>query len=111
MKRCRICGCTDDDCSFCIVLTGVPCHWVEPDLCSACQIDPAANDYQRAMLIADAFSIKARERWGRVPGGVALAMHATRVRRICVHAARSGPVTEPSQSTYFRNPNEVGGQK
>ncbi len=33
---CRVCGCTDGDCSLCVARTGVPCHWVEPDLCSAC---------------------------------------------------------------------------
>ena len=33
---CRVCGCTDEDCSGCYVRTGVPCSWVEPDLCSAC---------------------------------------------------------------------------
>lgn len=33
---CRACGCTNDDCSQCVAKTGVPCHWVEPDLCSAC---------------------------------------------------------------------------
>jgi hypothetical protein len=35
-RRCRVCGCTDDDCRQCIAKTGQPCHWVEPDLCSAC---------------------------------------------------------------------------
>src|SRR5579885_3188867 len=35
-QKCRICGCTDDDCSQCIRITGHPCHWVEEDLCSAC---------------------------------------------------------------------------
>ena len=34
---CRACGCTDADCSDCIRLTGAPCSWAEPDLCSACQ--------------------------------------------------------------------------
>lgn len=34
--RCRVCGCTDDDCSGCIERTGRPCSWVERDLCSAC---------------------------------------------------------------------------
>lgn len=34
--RCRECGCTDDDCTWCIARTGEPCMWVEPDLCSAC---------------------------------------------------------------------------
>jgi hypothetical protein len=36
VRRCRICGCTDDDCHQCIEKTGEPCHWVEDDLCSAC---------------------------------------------------------------------------
>lgn len=35
-SECRICGCTDDDCSGCIKRTGQPCEWVEFDLCSAC---------------------------------------------------------------------------
>lgn len=34
---CRVCGCTEDDCSGCIERTGMPCYWVEEDLCSACQ--------------------------------------------------------------------------
>ncbi len=34
--KCRICGCTDEDCRLCIARTGQPCHWVEEDLCSAC---------------------------------------------------------------------------
>lgn len=37
IRRCRKCGCTDDDCRQCIEKTGGPCHWVEDDLCSACQ--------------------------------------------------------------------------
>lgn len=37
-KRCRVCGCTDDDYSQCIERTGHPCHWVEEDLCSACTL-------------------------------------------------------------------------
>jgi len=36
-RSCRVCGCTDADCSQCIQKTGKPCHWVEEDLCSACQ--------------------------------------------------------------------------
>ena len=35
-RKCRVCGCTDDDCLGCIARTGQPCHWVETDLCSAC---------------------------------------------------------------------------
>lgn len=33
---CRICRCTDYDCSQCIAESGEPCYWVEDDLCSAC---------------------------------------------------------------------------
>jgi hypothetical protein len=36
-RRCRKCGCTDHDCHQCIEKTGEPCHWIEEDLCSACQ--------------------------------------------------------------------------
>lgn len=36
IRTCRVCGCTDYDCRQCIEKTGSPCHWVEPDLCSAC---------------------------------------------------------------------------
>lgn len=45
-QTCRVCGCTDDDCSACARRTGVPCHWVEPDLCSAC-VTPAAATAKR----------------------------------------------------------------
>lgn len=36
VPTCRVCGCTDTDCRQCVEKTGAPCHWVEPDLCSAC---------------------------------------------------------------------------
>lgn len=36
VRKCRLCGCTAEDCSQCIKKTGEPCHWVEFDLCSAC---------------------------------------------------------------------------
>jgi len=36
-RKCRICGCTDGDCRQCVEKTGIPCHWVEKDLCSACK--------------------------------------------------------------------------
>lgn len=35
-QKCRVCGCTEQDCKGCIERTGEACHWVEPDLCSAC---------------------------------------------------------------------------
>lgn len=36
VRACRVCGCTDEDCSGCVERTGEPCRWVEADLCSAC---------------------------------------------------------------------------
>jgi hypothetical protein len=41
-QQCRVCGCTDDDCSMCIERTGAPCSWVADDLCSACAPSAAA---------------------------------------------------------------------
>lgn len=35
-RSCRVCGCTNGDCTGCITATGMPCHWVEQDLCSRC---------------------------------------------------------------------------
>lgn len=35
-RKCRSCGCTDNDCRGCIERTGEPCRWIEDDLCSAC---------------------------------------------------------------------------
>lgn len=43
-RRCRVCGCTDDDCRQCVEKTGEPCRWVEADLCSACQNEPIRID-------------------------------------------------------------------
>jgi DnaK suppressor protein len=40
-RKCRVCGCTEYDCRQCIEKTGEACHWVEQDLCSACQ-EPTA---------------------------------------------------------------------
>lgn len=36
VPACQKCGCTDADCSGCIERTGMACHWVAADLCSAC---------------------------------------------------------------------------
>jgi ParB family chromosome partitioning protein len=43
VRACRDCGCTEEDCSECIERTGEPCHWVEEDLCSACNEPPARS--------------------------------------------------------------------
>lgn len=35
-RKCRVCGCTDDDCGACVAARGHPCWWVADDLCSRC---------------------------------------------------------------------------
>jgi len=47
---CRVCGCSETDCEQCIEKTGDACHWVEPDLCSAC--DTPNPKHKRAKPIA-----------------------------------------------------------
>lgn len=55
---CRVCGCTDKDCSGCIARTGRPCHWVERDLCSACAPPVAELDAdQQAVRLAHELAI------------------------------------------------------
>lgn len=43
VRTCRSCGCTDADCLPCIQRTGVPCYWIDADLCSACAPRNAAD--------------------------------------------------------------------
>jgi hypothetical protein len=43
-RSCRVCGCTDDNCAGCIEKTGLPCHWVLADLCSACMRVPSPEE-------------------------------------------------------------------
>lgn len=44
LRRCRVCGCSDNDYSGCVQQTGQPCWWAETDLCSACQTEPGRTD-------------------------------------------------------------------
>lgn len=48
-QRCRVCGCTNEDCSQCVEKTGDACSWVEEDLCSAC-VPQGARKAKRARL-------------------------------------------------------------
>ncbi|HRH71438.1 MAG TPA: hypothetical protein PLB89_18200 [Flavobacteriales bacterium] len=41
-RECRVCHCTEMN--ACVSEDGVPCHWVEEDLCSACDPDDEALD-------------------------------------------------------------------
>jgi outer membrane murein-binding lipoprotein Lpp len=49
VRACRVCGCTEDDCERCITRTGSPCHWVDYDLCSACETNPVNNHKENSM--------------------------------------------------------------
>jgi hypothetical protein len=49
VRECRVCGCTEEDCECCISRTGTPCHWVEYDLCSACETSPP-NHYKESAM-------------------------------------------------------------
>lgn len=57
IERCRICGCTDDDCGACIEKMGAPCYWLEDDLCSACAA--GALQVDRDQLLAETVQLKA----------------------------------------------------
>ncbi len=49
-QACRDCGCTQDRAC---VTDGVACHWVQPDLCSACVDQPTADEVKKAALFFD----------------------------------------------------------
>ena len=78
---CRICSCVDHDCTWCVVLTGAPCNWVETDLCSACAAF-GSTDAERARNRANLAFHKAGKRWSRVPGGPALDLHGRQCLRV-----------------------------
>lgn len=60
-RKCRVCGCTEDDCSQCIEASGEPCTWVEYDLCSRCkneqQQNAPANGFDVAAAIEGAATL------------------------------------------------------
>lgn len=53
-KKCRICGCTDDDCAECIESLGHPCAWSPTDesLCTRCEqnMEPVGRLWQDVVL-------------------------------------------------------------
>lgn len=51
-RRCRVCGCTDERACVEMDLLGdcIPCHWVEPDLCSTCA-DERCYDYGNPFIV------------------------------------------------------------
>lgn len=53
VRRCRGCGCTEDDCRRCVEKTGEGCVWVEDDLCSAYVRDEVPEAVYQRILEAD----------------------------------------------------------
>jgi len=41
--KCRVCGCTQENCEGCVEKTGEPCIWISASLCSACLDEPGVN--------------------------------------------------------------------
>jgi hypothetical protein len=80
-ESCRVCGCTDEDCSWCITLTGDPCAWEQPGLCTACA-SYGSNDVERARLRGRHALRKAKKR--RAPGTEALRQHGRQCIRVSV---------------------------
>jgi hypothetical protein len=62
IRKCRVCGCTDNDCRKCIEKTGEPCYWVEKDLCSACAGAPPMSRIIMRIKCLGKFDGKSRER-------------------------------------------------
>lgn len=38
-QQCRVCGCSDYNCTKCTKITGELCSWIENDLCSRCDAE------------------------------------------------------------------------
>lgn len=48
-RVCRVCGCTDD--AACVGEDGIPCHWVEWDLCSQCEAVDARRSLEKRQAV------------------------------------------------------------
>lgn len=65
--RCRECGCTEKDCTECVLATGEPCFWIDADhtLCSRCVDHLDASDmatHRKDLLSPDCPSLNAGRR-------------------------------------------------
>jgi len=50
---CKICGCTDNNCTQCIEAQGKPCYWITQDLCSRCFTFDIVVKYGANYLVAN----------------------------------------------------------
>lgn len=42
-QACRVCGCTNEDCTECVDILGEPCDWADVDLCTRCADDDCGD--------------------------------------------------------------------
>lgn len=93
-RTCRVCRCTEDDCSQCVEKTGEPCYWVAPGLCSACQHDRFGDGaLARAARVA-----QSRRRGKDVPSIERRTTMAPRIPRAKpARAARSARTAAPKK--------------
>jgi len=58
-RKCRVCGCTDARACIC---EGLPCCWVEEDLCSACATPAELVRSEQGRAWYERFVARMRER-------------------------------------------------
>lgn len=115
MSTCRICACTDEDCTWCMVLTGEACYWAEPDLCSACA-GLGRDDENRAKKRGRVAWDMGHRRGNAIPGKTELLGHCDQMlkvyaRHFCRRVRGQGSVAAPSPSTPSGTPNGQGGHR
>ena len=98
MSACRVCLCVDWDCSWCIALTGEPCAWEDPSLCTACA-GYGSNDIERARL-RGRHALRLAKRRRALPGAAELRQHGRQCIRVSVQlrAYQNGALKNPSTS-------------
>jgi hypothetical protein len=77
IQTCRFCGCTEQDCSKCIALTGHPCTWAQPDLCSRCADYGTPKD-QAALIL------------NSIPASNLLLIHITSLQALTAYLQEQG---------------------
>ncbi len=74
-RKCRVCGCTEANCTGCVERTGMACYWVSEDLCSACVSAPATGDKPKKKAAGNSLNLptdpfheaKNRDSYEKVP--------------------------------------------
>lgn len=101
VRACRVCKCTDTDCSGCVKRTGVRCFWIEADICSACAPtgDVAAiargTTFIQNVTAFDLMAVAASAQDGHWETEVAFVLDA-------YFSARRGLASKPHQITPHR---------